>query len=96
VAKISRWAIFLRVFLVTLLMGQAGRVSPASPDEENAWSTAQSLDSPAGYYRYLQFYPAGEYIEAAISALIRLGAINEPVPGRQIPSLDRWRGAEPY
>jgi hypothetical protein len=91
-AKLSRWAIFLRAFLITLVVGQSQRVDAQSQAEAEAWGVASSVDSASGYYRYLSQFPTGAYVEQAISALIRLGAMSEAVPGRQIPQLPR----DPY
>lgn len=86
-AKLSRWAIFLRAFLITLVVGQTGRVDAQGAGEADAWQVASSLDSAAAYYRYLSQYPTGAYVEQAIAALTRLGAMNRAGQGRQIPSL---------
>jgi hypothetical protein len=99
-ATVSRWAIFIRAFLITLLAGTPARVGSATPDEAAAWSTAAQSDSVAAYYDYLSRYPAGEYVDRAIAALIRLGAINRAAPPtRTLPqqpaSTPRAPGATP-
>jgi hypothetical protein len=83
VAKLSRWAVFLRVFLVTLVAGQAGRSGAAEPPEIRAWEVATTEGTAAAYYGYLAQYPAGEYVDQAIRALIAIGAI-QPDATRQI------------
>ncbi len=85
-ATVSRWAIFVRAFLITLLAGTPARVGSATPDETVAWSTAAQSDSVEAYYDYLSRYPAGTYVDRAIAALIRLGAIAPAVPqARTLP-----------
>lgn len=74
-AKLSRWAVFLRVFLLTLVAGQAGRSGAAEPAEIKAWEMATSEGTAASYYGYLAKYPAGEYVDQAIKALMSIGAI---------------------
>ncbi len=86
-ATVSRWAIFLKAFLITLLAGTPARVGSASPDEAAAWSTAAQSDSVSDYYDYLSRYPAGEFVDRAIAALIRLGAIAPAAP--QVRTLPR-------
>lgn len=86
-ATVSRWAIFVRAFLITLLVGTPARVGSATPDETVAWTTAAQSDSIPAYYDYLSRYPAGEYVDRAISALIRLGAIAPAAP--QVRTLPR-------
>lgn len=95
-AKLTRWAVFLRVFLLVLLAGQPGRAVAASAAEENAWRAAQSQNTAAGYYRYLARYPTGEYVSSAIAALARLGAMGQAAPGRQVPSVNGGRGPNQY
>jgi hypothetical protein len=84
-AQLSRWAIFVRAFLIALLAGTPGRVAGAASDEVAAWTAATQSDSIDGYYSYLSRYPTGEYVDRAIAALVRLGAITQAPQVRQIP-----------
>ena len=96
-AKLSRWAVFLRVFLITLVAGQAGRSGAAEPPEVAAWESAASENTASAYYGYLARYPAGEFVDKAISALIEIGAIDRAAT-RQIPPRSanpRRSGAQP-
>lgn len=86
VAKLSRWTIFLRAFFVTLIVGQPGRVGSADQAEINDWQSASSAGTISAYYDYLRKYPAGEYVERALSELIRLGALEGTSTPRSIPS----------
>lgn len=92
-ATVSRWAIFVRAFLITLLAGTPARVGSATPDETVAWSTAAQSDSVTAYYDYLSRYPAGAYVDRAIAALIRLGAIAPAAP--QVRTLPRQAAPAP-
>jgi hypothetical protein len=87
-ARLSRWTIFMRVFLVTLIVGQPARVGGQTSGEDQAWQRAQSDNTVQAYYGFLGEYPSGRYMQDAIRALRRLGALQEAQPGRQIPSLD--------
>ncbi len=78
----------MRVFLVTLIVGQPARVGGQEPGEDQAWQRAQSANTAQAYYGFLAEYPAGRYMQEAIRALRRLGALQEARPGRQIPRLD--------
>lgn len=84
-AQLSRWAIFVRAFLIALLAGAPARVASATSDEVAAWSSATQTDSIDGYFSYLSRYPTGEYVDRAIEALIRLGAISQAPQVRQLP-----------
>lgn len=87
-ARLSRWTIFMRVFLVTLIVGQPARVGGQSSSEDEAWQRAQSANTAQAYYGFLGEYPSGLYMQDAVRALRRLGALQEAQPGRQIPRLD--------
>lgn len=85
-AKLSRWTIFLRAFFVTLIVGQPGRVGSADQAEINDWQSASSAGTISAYYDYLRKYPAGEYVERALSELIRLGALEGTSKPRSLPT----------
>lgn len=85
-ARVSRWVIFLRAFMVTLMVGSPAKVGSATSDEVAAWEQAESAGTVAAFYAYLSRYPTGAYVDRAISALIRLGAIAPSAPAtRQVP-----------
>jgi hypothetical protein len=86
-ARVSRWAVFIRAFLITLLAGTPARVGSAAPEEETAWTQAAQAGTVAGYYAYLSRFPAGTYVDRAIAELIRLGAIAPAA--RQLPTQPR-------
>jgi hypothetical protein len=88
-AQLSRWAIFVRAFLIALLAGAPARVAGAASDEVAAWTAATQADSIDGYYSYLSRYPTGEYVDRAISALVRLGAITQSPQVRQLPRVPK-------
>lgn len=85
VAQLSRWAIFVRAFLIALLAGAPARVASATSDEVAAWSAATQSDTIDAYFSYLSRYPTGEYVESAIQALTRLGAISGAPQVRELP-----------
>lgn len=77
----------MRVFLMTLIVGQPARVGGQTSGEEEAWRRAQAANTVQAYYGFLGEFPSGLYMPDAIRALRRLGALQEAQPGRQIPSL---------
>lgn len=82
-ATISRLAVFWKVFFAVLLGGSAA--SAASQAETSAWNAAVSANTPEAYYFYLSLYPAGGYVDDAIAALGRLGAVGTPRRIGQVP-----------
>lgn len=86
-ARVSRWAIFLRAFLIALLAGTPARVGSATAEEEVAWTEAARAGTVAAYYSYLSRFPAGTYVDRAIAQLIQLGAIAPAV--RELPPQTR-------
>jgi hypothetical protein len=75
VAKLSKWAIFLRAFLVVFLSGTASRSVTADEGERQAWAEAQRLCDPDAFFSYLSRYPSGEHVDQALIALSELGAL---------------------
>jgi hypothetical protein len=75
VAKLSKWTIFLRAFLVVFLSGASARVVTADEGERSAWAEAQRTCSADAFFTYLSRYPSGEHVEQALSALSELGAL---------------------
>nr|MCU0909498.1 hypothetical protein [Paracoccaceae bacterium] len=86
-ARVSRWAIFIRAFLITLLAGTPARVGSTTPEEEAAWTQAAREGTIASYYSYLSRFPAGTYVDRAIAQLIQLGAITPAA--RELPTQPR-------
>lgn len=78
-AKISKWALFVRAFFIALIASSPSRVSGQDAAEEAAWQAALNQNTPNAYHRYISLYPTGEFILDAIGALDRLGAIDNPV-----------------
>lgn len=87
-AKVTRWAMFLRAFFSVLLAGSAG-VRGASADEAADWAQAQQLRTADAYFQYLRRNPAGQHIDEAVQALNALGALGSP-------NSDRSRGVKLY
>jgi len=75
VAKLSKWTIFLRAFLVVFLSASSARVINADEGERAAWAEAQRLCSADAFFTYLSRYPSGEHVEQALSALSELGGL---------------------
>lgn len=75
-ARVSRLASFWKAFFLTLLGGSFS--SAATRGEIQAWESALAQNTPDAYYLYLSLYPAGDYVDDAIRALNRLGAIGGP------------------
>ncbi|MGL4237204.1 hypothetical protein [Tabrizicola sp.] len=75
-ATISKLALFWRAFFAVLLGGSM--VAAASRSEVEAWQSAVSSNTADGYYQYLSLFPAGDYVDEAIAALARLGALGAP------------------
>lgn len=80
--EISKWAIFLRAFLISLIAAQPAKMGNAQSGEEQAWRSAVQANTEQSYHDYLARYPAGSYVRDAIVALQRLGAIRGGVPTR--------------
>jgi len=75
VAKLSKWAIFLRAFLVVFLSGAVSRPVVADEAERQAWDEARRLCHPDAFFSYLSRYPSGEHVDQALVALSELGAL---------------------
>ena len=92
-AKLSKWAIFMRAFIVALIASQPGRVDAQSRAEQSAWDQAQQQNTAQAYFRYLSLYPGGEFVSDALSALDRLGASSGTV--RNLPTTRPQREQTP-
>jgi hypothetical protein len=75
-ATVSRLASFWKAFFAVMLSGSFA--SAASRSESDAWSAAVSVNTADGYYQYLSLFPAGDYVDEAVAALARLGAMGQP------------------
>ncbi|WP_261493677.1 hypothetical protein [Albidovulum sediminis] len=77
-ATVSRWIIFWRAFLVTLLFGGAATPTGAksSQTDEADWQLAQQSCSAEGYLWYLRRNPAGQHLAEAVTMLTALGVRN--------------------
>lgn len=75
-AAVSRLALFWKAFFAVLLSGSSA--TAATRNEVEAWQAALSANSVDAYYQYLSLFPAGDYVDEAVAALSRLGAIGKP------------------
>lgn len=75
-ARVSRLASFWKAFFMTLIGGSFA--SAATRGEMQAWENAVSQNTADAYYLYLSLYPSGDYVDEAVTALARLGAIGAP------------------
>jgi hydroxymethylpyrimidine/phosphomethylpyrimidine kinase len=75
-ARISRLTVFWKAFFATLLSGTLATASTRGDTE--AWTAAMTTNTADGYYLYLSLFPAGDYVQEALAALARLGAIGLP------------------
>lgn len=83
-AELSRWAIFVRAFLLSLLAASPTRVGGQSSSEDAAWQTALSANTPDAYHAYLSQFPSGQYVGDAVTALRSLGAFGDRPRTRDI------------
>ncbi|MEM9755979.1 MAG: hypothetical protein AAF914_08300 [Pseudomonadota bacterium] len=82
-AKLTKWAVFMRAFLLSLIALQPGRIAAQSSAEVAAWAEAVSANTIDSFHRYLSEYPAGEFVGEAVTALRQLGAFGT-APTRQV------------
>lgn len=80
-ATISKWALFVRAFFITLIASSPSRVGSQDASEQAAWEQALSENSASAFHRYMSQYPSGAFVLDAITALDRLGAIDNPTRG---------------
>lgn len=74
-AQLTRWALFVRAFLVTLLVGMPATRGGAQPTDDADWSATRSIGTADAYFWYLRRNPAGQHVPDAIAALEKLGVI---------------------
>lgn len=74
-ARLSKWSIFLRAFLVVFLSGATSSSVNADEGERQAWDEAQRQCSADAFFTYLSRYPTGEHVDQALTALSDLGAL---------------------
>ncbi|MDZ4087805.1 MAG: hypothetical protein U1E69_13510 [Tabrizicola sp.] len=75
-ARVSRLASFWKAFFMALMGGTFA--SAATRGEVEAWEAALKQNTPDAFYLYLSLYPAGDYVDEAVAALGKLGAIGQP------------------
>lgn len=83
-AKLSKWSIFLRGFLLALFAAQPTKVMPDGHTDDEAWRNAREANTPEAYFEYLSKYPAGANVQDAVEELRRSGAIDNPPAARSI------------
>jgi len=74
-AAVTRLTTFWKAFFAVLL---GGSFASAATRETEVWQSAVSQNTADGYYQYLSLFPAGDYVDEAVAALGRLGAISTP------------------
>lgn len=72
-AQITKWALFWRALVLTLVFGQPA--ISQSAEETDAWTQAVETGTPEAFFKYLSIYPAGVFVDEAVDALEVLGAI---------------------
>jgi hypothetical protein len=89
-ATVSRFASFWKAFFAVLMGGSFA--TAATRTDSEAWQSAVSANTADGYYQYLSLFPAGDYVDEAVAALARIGAIGIPRsvgPTAPVPSSPR-------
>jgi hypothetical protein len=74
-ARISRWVVFWRAFVVTLVMGVPTTPGRAQVTDSADWARATQEGTAEAYYSYLRRNPTGQHIRDAIEALRGIGAL---------------------
>ncbi len=72
-AQITKWALFWRALVLSLLFGQPA--ASQSDEETAAWNRAVESGQPEDFFRYLSQFPAGVFVDEAVDALSETGAI---------------------
>ncbi len=81
-AKLSKWAVFWRAFLLTLVLGSSGRAQTVDPQDLVEWQRAEETGTPDAYIGYLRMFPTGAFIEQAVTALLDLGVLEQSSPSQ--------------
>ena len=74
-ARLTKWAIFMRAFMSALLAGSVTTGASAQTNEEADWSLVQRTGTPEAYFLYLRRYPRGGYVTQAMDALSDMGLL---------------------
>ncbi len=90
--KYSKWVVFLRAFLISLIAAQPAKIGHAQSSEFRAWRFAVEQNREQAYHDYLSSFPAGTYVRDAIVALQRFGGIKGGPATRDIGGANRARG----
>lgn len=73
-AKLTKWAIFLRAFLATMMATSAYAQDEGLDDEAAEWAQVVRSGTAEAYFLYLRRYPRGLYVPDAMRALENLEA----------------------
>ena len=87
-AKVTKWMIFVRVFLAAAIAGAPTRLAQADDVERAAWQAALTANTQSAIYDFLRQYPQGEFLDEAIGVLDTMGALDQTSQGRQMPKLE--------
>lgn len=71
-AKLTKWAIFLRAFLAAMVASSAYGQVEGFEDESAEWSQVQRTGTAEAYFLYLRRHPRGAYVAEAMQALEQL------------------------
>ena len=74
-ATVSRYVVFMRAFLVTLILGVPGGQARGQGTDGADWERSSQSGTAEAYFWYLRRNPAGAHIGEAVSALRSLGAL---------------------
>jgi|GEM_PF-2937864 len=68
-AKLTKIAVFWRVFLLSLLVGVPAGSKKVLADEASDWARASGIGTKEAIIWYLRRHPAGDHIDEAIGVL---------------------------
>ena len=71
-ARLTKWAIFLRAFLAAMVASSANAQTTDAEAEAAAWAQVERAGTAEAYFLYLRRYPRGVFVEQAMSALEQL------------------------
>jgi hypothetical protein len=75
VATVSRYVVFMRAFLLTLILGVPGGQVRGQGTDSADWERSSQSGTAEAYFWYLRRNPAGAHVGEAVTALRSLGAI---------------------